>query len=202
MERIERLWVLTDGGKPRAELLPGIEGTRFAAVPAAGFPGNAVDHIYLVDPLRQPDAAFSARSGPFPGDQGSAAPAEVHGAPAMKRLALAALLLTFVVVVVGAYVRLSDAGLGCPDWPLCYGKPVPDAMEDAQGLEGNGPSLPRRRAGAAAIRAPDDGLENAALAPARHRDRGAGGVPGHARQMDRDDAAQAGDRRPRTSPAA
>ncbi|MEO7403031.1 MAG: COX15/CtaA family protein [Burkholderiales bacterium] len=29
--------------------------------------------------------------------------------------------LTFVVVVVGAYVRLSDAGLGCPDWPGCYG---------------------------------------------------------------------------------
>ena len=50
----------------------------------------------------------------------------------MKRLALVALLLTFVVVVVGAYVRLSDAGLGCPDWPLCYGKPVPDATEDAK----------------------------------------------------------------------
>jgi heme a synthase len=48
----------------------------------------------------------------------------------MRRLALAAVVLTFVVVVVGAYVRLSDAGLGCPDWPLCYGKPVPDAMED------------------------------------------------------------------------
>jgi heme a synthase len=48
----------------------------------------------------------------------------------MKRLAFAGVVLTFVVVVVGAYVRLSDAGLGCPDWPLCYGKPVPDAMED------------------------------------------------------------------------
>ena len=29
--------------------------------------------------------------------------------------------LTFLVVVVGAFVRLTDAGLGCPDWPGCYG---------------------------------------------------------------------------------
>lgn len=49
----------------------------------------------------------------------------------MKPLALAAAALTFVVVVAGAYVRLSDAGLGCPDWPLCYGRPIPDAAEDA-----------------------------------------------------------------------
>lgn len=33
----------------------------------------------------------------------------------------AALALAFVVVVFGAFVRLSDAGLGCPDWPGCYG---------------------------------------------------------------------------------
>jgi cytochrome c oxidase assembly protein subunit 15 len=37
------------------------------------------------------------------------------------RLVLLAVLLTFCVVVLGAYVRLSDAGLGCPDWPGCYG---------------------------------------------------------------------------------
>ena len=33
-----------------------------------------------------------------------------------------ALVLAFIVVVLGAYVRLSNAGLGCPDWPGCYGK--------------------------------------------------------------------------------
>ena len=31
-------------------------------------------------------------------------------------------LLAFVVIVLGAYTRLADAGLGCPDWPGCYGQ--------------------------------------------------------------------------------
>jgi cytochrome c oxidase assembly protein subunit 15 len=42
-----------------------------------------------------------------------------------SRLVFFGVLLTFVGVVVGAYVRLTDAGLGCPDWPGCYGKPTP-----------------------------------------------------------------------------
>src|SRR5215213_3830791 len=37
-----------------------------------------------------------------------------------------ALILALVVVVAGAYVRLSDAGLGCPDWPGCYGELTPE----------------------------------------------------------------------------
>ena len=38
-----------------------------------------------------------------------------------NKLILLSTLLTLCVVVLGAYVRLSDAGLGCPDWPGCYG---------------------------------------------------------------------------------
>lgn len=42
-----------------------------------------------------------------------------------RRIALVAVLLAFGVVVLGAYVRLTTAGLGCPDWPGCYGHIAP-----------------------------------------------------------------------------
>ncbi len=38
------------------------------------------------------------------------------------RLAAFATLFAFLVIVFGAFVRLSNAGLSCPDWPTCYGK--------------------------------------------------------------------------------
>jgi cytochrome c oxidase assembly protein subunit 15 len=38
------------------------------------------------------------------------------------RLAWAAVLLALTVIVFGGFVRLSNAGLSCPDWPTCYGK--------------------------------------------------------------------------------
>lgn len=37
------------------------------------------------------------------------------------RLALITCLLAFTVIMLGAYTRLTDAGLSCPDWPHCYG---------------------------------------------------------------------------------
>ncbi len=38
-----------------------------------------------------------------------------------RTLLIATVAMTFALIVLGAYVRLSDAGLGCPDWPGCYG---------------------------------------------------------------------------------
>ena len=39
----------------------------------------------------------------------------------MKKLVLLSIILATVVIALGAYARLTDAGLGCPDWPGCYG---------------------------------------------------------------------------------
>ncbi len=49
-----------------------------------------------------------------------------------RKLVLFTTGLAFFVVVVGAYVRLEDAGLGCPDWPGCYGHlvGVPDQAHE------------------------------------------------------------------------
>jgi fused signal recognition particle receptor len=41
-----------------------------------------------------------------------------------RKIALFGVFLALIVIVFGAYVRLSNAGLGCPDWPGCYGKAV------------------------------------------------------------------------------
>ncbi|KXO14118.1 Heme A synthase, cytochrome oxidase biogenesis protein Cox15-CtaA [Moritella sp. JT01] len=39
----------------------------------------------------------------------------------MSKLLNLTILLAFLVIALGAYTRLTDAGLGCPDWPGCYG---------------------------------------------------------------------------------
>ncbi|MGN6453052.1 MAG: COX15/CtaA family protein [Steroidobacteraceae bacterium] len=49
----------------------------------------------------------------------------------IRRLCILGVLLCYGVVVLGAYVRLTAAGLGCPDWPGCYGHLTPAAAQAA-----------------------------------------------------------------------
>ena len=60
----------------------------------------------------------------------------------IRRLALAGVLLCFVVVVLGAYVRLNAAGLGCPDWPGCYGHVTPIGAENNAAAQAAFPNRP------------------------------------------------------------
>ena len=56
--------------------------------------------------------------------------------PKTKTTLIFTILLAFCVIVFGAYVRLTDAGLGCPDWPGCYGfMTVPDTAEELAAIE-------------------------------------------------------------------
>ena len=59
------------------------------------------------------------------------------------RLTLTAVVLTFIVILLGAWVRLEDAGLGCPDWPGCYGMLVGVPQTDAA-IEAANQAYPER----------------------------------------------------------
>lgn len=66
---------------------------------------------------------------------GPTGPRPVQHKPALyrhfHRIAWLAVALALVVIVFGAFVRLSNAGLSCPDWPTCYGRATwPDAVQD------------------------------------------------------------------------
>ncbi|MES2048160.1 MAG: COX15/CtaA family protein [Pseudomonadota bacterium] len=60
-----------------------------------------------------------------------------------RKLIAVTLFLTFDLIVFGAFTRLTDSGLGCPDWPGCYGEANPfqshEAIKTAQDLMPTGP---------------------------------------------------------------
>ena len=60
-----------------------------------------------------------------------------------KRLTLFATLLALIVVSFGAYTRLTDSGLGCPDWPGCYGTlSVPESIDQIEKAQAVYPDSP------------------------------------------------------------
>ena len=132
------------------------------------------------------------------------------------RLARVGALLALTVVMLGAWVRLTDAGLGCPDWPGCYGRlVVPDAATTSpaelgseytrpargrQSVARDDPSLPREHARPDLRRACGDRLAQSprseSTVASASRARRARDLSGPARHVDGDAVAET-DRRGR-----
>ena len=124
----------------------------------------------------------------------------------IRRLALIGAILCFGVVVLGGYTRLSDSGLGCPDWPGCFGHVAPTGSAEhyatASDVRKAWVEMIHRYAastlgliivvhrGVFHSRATRTWRERLV----RHRAAGARGIPGHAGHAHRDLAAEAAHR--------
>src|SRR6185436_14242575 len=68
---------------------------------------------------------------------------QANTAGRLRALTFVTLFLTFDLVLFGAFTRLTDSGLGCPDWPGCYGNASPlgahSEIQSAQAVLPQGP---------------------------------------------------------------
>lgn len=88
---------------------------------ARGMPGSGYDAGSLrseIEPMfPSPPASAAALEPPFTPDAGQA-----RRLVMVRRLALICAALMLATIVLSAFMRLSQAGLGCADWPACYGQ--------------------------------------------------------------------------------
>lgn len=183
MERIERVWLITDDEPLETMLLRVNDGTRMLRAPAdAVYKWLPVEQgqgagPHLDDrPARPPDDALPEEPRPYQGEAGHRQAAEGVGdritmhhttlaqmaitalivallplsivwiskdANKYRKLVWIAVFITFDLIVFGAFTRLTDSGLGCPDWPGCYGLANPflahDEIRAAEALQPTGP---------------------------------------------------------------
>ena len=60
----------------------------------------------------------------------------------LRALSLAGVLLCFLVILLGAFTRLTNAGISCPDWPECYGHLTPLGAADSPAAQARFPGRP------------------------------------------------------------